>query len=181
MVKDVSESLRGFIRSVPDFPRKGILFRDITQLLLDGDAFGDAVDVFYRRYLGKGIDKVVSIEARGFILGSVLAYRLGTGFVPVRKPHKLPAETIRESYTLEYGQDSLEMHRDAVRHGDSVVIVDDLLATGGTAAAASRLVERCGGKVLELAFLIELSFLKGRDSLQPRPVFAVIDYIDELQ
>lgn len=179
-MNDPSESLRGFIRSIPDFPKKGILFRDITPLLLDDSAFGNAIDVFYRRYLGKGVEKIVSIESRGFILGSVLAYRLGVGFVPVRKPHKLPAETIRESYTLEYGQDSLEMHRDAIRQGDSVIIVDDLLATGGTAAAASRLVERCGGRVQELAFLIELSFLKGRAQLQPRPVFTLIDYPDEL-
>ncbi len=180
MVKNPGEALRGFIRSIPDFPRKGILFRDITPLLLDDKAFSEAIEVFYQRYLGMGIDKVVSIESRGFIFGSVLAYRLGTGFVPVRKPNKLPAETIRESYSLEYGEDTLEMHRDAIRSGDSVLIVDDLLATGGTAVAASRLVERCGGTVRELGFLIGLSFLNGREKLRPRPVFTVIDYHDEL-
>ncbi len=180
MVKNPSEVLRGFIRSVPDFPKKGILFRDITPLLLDDTAFSDAIEVFYRRYLDKGIDKIVSIESRGFILGSVLAYRLGAGFVPVRKPNKLPAETIREAYMLEYGEDALEMHRDAISRGDSVLIIDDLLATGGTAVAASRLVERCGGTVRELAFLIELSFLNGREKLQPRPVFTIIDYRDDV-
>ncbi|HLF14777.1 MAG TPA: adenine phosphoribosyltransferase [Bacteroidota bacterium] len=179
-MKDPSESLRRFIRPVRDFPRKGILFRDITPLLLDEAAFGDAIEVFYRRYLGMGIDKIVSIEARGFILGSVLAYRLGIGFVPVRKPNKLPAETIREAYTLEYGEDTLEMHADAIGKGDSVLIIDDLLATGGSAVAASRLVERCGGVIRELAFLIELSFLNGREKLRPRPVFTIIDYRDEV-
>ncbi len=173
-------SFREFIRTIPDFPRKGILFRDITPLLLNGPAFAGAIDVLYGRYAGKGIDKVVSVEARGFILGSVIAYKLGAGFVPVRKPGKLPAETIRESYTLEYGEDTLEMHTDAVQQGDSVLVVDDLLATGGTAVAASRLVERCGGTVRELAFLIGLPFLNGREKLLPRDVFTIIEYQDEL-
>lgn len=180
MVSDPAGRLRDYVRSIPDFPKKGILFRDITPLLLDDGAFGDAIDLFYDRYREGKIDKVVSIESRGFILGSVLAYRLGAGFVPVRKPNKLPAETIREAYTLEYGEDTLEMHSDAVRRGDMVLIVDDLLATGGTAVAASRLVERCGGTVSELAFLIELSFLGGRERLHPRPVFTVIQYRDEI-
>jgi adenine phosphoribosyltransferase len=169
------------IRSIPDFPKKGIMFRDITPLLLEPSAFREAIDILHDRYRDGRVSKIVSIESRGFILGSVLAYRLGAGFVPVRKPGKLPSETIRESYTLEYGEDTLEMHKDAVRAGDSVVIVDDLLATGGTAMAASRLVERCGGTVTELAFLIELSFLSGRKKLQPRPVFTLINYSDELQ
>jgi adenine phosphoribosyltransferase len=180
MVADPAVRLRAHIRSIPDFPKKGILFRDITPLLLSDSAFGETIDLFYERYRDSRIDKIVSIESRGFILGSVLAYRLGAGFVPVRKPGKLPAETIRESYTLEYGEDTLEMHRDAIAEGDSVVIVDDLLATGGTAVAASRLVERRGGNVMELAFLIELSFLNGRKKLQPRPIFALISYEDEL-
>ena len=174
------KGLRERIRSIPDFPRKGIMFRDITPLLLDPAAFSRVIDALHERYRGRGIGKVVSIESRGFIIGSVLAGRLGAGFVPVRKPGKLPAERISESYTLEYGSDTLEMHRDAIGPGDVVVVVDDLLATGGTALAASRLVERCGGNVVELAFIIELSFLKGRQQLRPRPVFSLLDYPDEL-
>jgi adenine phosphoribosyltransferase len=181
MVADHAGRIRGHIRSIPDFPKKGILFRDITPLLLEPSAFAGTIDLFWDRYRGRRVSKIVSIESRGFILGSVLAYRLGAGFVPVRKPHKLPAETIRESYTLEYGEDTLEMHKDAIVAGDTVVIVDDLLATGGTAVAASRLVERCGGTVMELAFLVELSFLEGRKKLEPRPVFTLITYADELQ
>lgn len=180
MVADSAARIRSHIRSIPDFPKKGIMFRDITPLLLNDTAFGEAIDLFYGRYRDARISKIVSIESRGFILGSVLAYRLGAGFVPVRKPNKLPAETISESYTLEYGQDTLQMHRDAIHDGDAVLIVDDLLATGGTAAAASRLVERCGGTVKELAFLIELSFLNGRKILEPRSVFSLINYADEL-
>ena len=179
MVTPSSSGIREHIRSIPDFPKKGIMFRDITPLLLNDVAFGAAIDRFCDRYHERGIRKVVSIESRGFILGSILAYRLGAGFVPVRKPGKLPAETISESYTLEYGTDTLEMHRDAISRGDSVIIVDDLLATGGTAAAATRLVERCGGTIAELAFLIELSFLNGRRSLEPRSVYSLIQYQDE--
>ena len=171
--------LRERIRSVPDFPKKGIMFRDITPLLLDPETFGGAVDALERRYRDQRIVKVVSIEARGFILGSALAYRLGAGFVPVRKPGKLPSGTVRESYTLEYGVDTLEMHDDALSTGERVVIVDDLLATGGTALASARLVERCGGVIHELAFLIELSFLKGRETLAPRPVHSLLEYSDE--
>jgi adenine phosphoribosyltransferase len=180
MVADPAGRIRAQIRSIPDFPKKGILFRDITPLLLNGSAFGEAIDLFYGRYRDSGVDKIVSVESRGFIFGSVLAYRLGAGFIPVRKPKKLPAETISESYALEYGEDTLEMHTDAIKKGDSVLIVDDLLATGGTAAAASRLVERSGGTVTELAFLIELSFLNGREKLRPRPVFTIINYEDEV-
>jgi adenine phosphoribosyltransferase len=180
MVTEPGDALRKFIRSVPDFPKKGILFRDITPLLLDHQAFSESIEILYRRYRDSGVRKIVSIESRGFIIGSVLAYRLGAGFVPVRKPRKLPASTISESYTLEYGEDTLEMHSDAIQEADNVVIIDDLLATGGTAAAASRLVERSGGSVVELAFLIELSFLDGRSKLRPRPVFTIIDYRDEI-
>jgi adenine phosphoribosyltransferase len=180
MVADPALRIRAQIRPIPDFPKKGILFRDITPLLLNDSAFREAIDLFYARYRDGGIDKIVSVESRGFIFGSVLAYRLGAGFVPVRKPKKLPAETISESYALEYGEDTLEMHTDAIEKGDSVLIVDDLLATGGTAVAASRLVERCGGTVTELAFLIELSFLNGREKLRPRPVFTIINYEDEV-
>lgn len=178
MVNPAAPDLRKHVRSVPDFPRKGILFRDITPLLLDPAAFSQVIEAFAGRYRGRGIDKVVGIEARGFIFGGTLAHRLGAGFIPARKPKKLPSETFRETYALEYGEDALEMHRDAIRAGEGVLIVDDVLATGGTAAATSRLVERCGGGVVELAFLIELSFLKGRAALGSRPVFTLIDYPD---
>jgi len=180
MVTNLKETVRARIRSIPDFPKKGIMFRDITPLLNDRTAFMQVVDFFTSRYRDRGITRVVSIESRGFILGSTLAYNLGAGFVPVRKPGKLPFQTIRESYTLEYGQDALEMHTDAIRKGDIALIVDDLLATGGTAVATSNLVERSGATVLELSFLIELSYLHGRNKLGPRPVFALIDYPQEL-
>jgi len=203
MVTNLKETVRARIRSIPDFPKKGIMFRDITPLLNDRTAFMQVVDFFTSRYRDRGITRVVSIESRGFILGSTLAYNLGAGFVPVRKPGKLPFQTIRESYTLEYGQDALEMHTDAIRKGDIALIVDDLLATGGTIAATMDLIEQLGGKivavaflieltflngrerrsgatVLELSFLIELSYLHGRNKLGPRPVFALIDYPQEL-
>ncbi len=180
MVTPDPDRLRSFIRSVPDFPKPGILFRDITPLLLDPGAFSGAMEILVNRYRGAGINKVVGIEARGFIPGAVLAGKLGAGFIPVRKPGKLPAGTIREDYTLEYGRDALEMHQDAISAGDLVLIVDDLLATGGTAAAASRLVKRSGGTIIELAFLVELSFLNGRAELQPHPVYSLIDYRDEI-
>lgn len=179
MVESQIEALRSTIRSIPDFPKKGILFRDITPLLQNPGVFRSTIDLFSSRYSRFDVDSIVSIESRGFILGSALAYRLGIGFVPVRKPNKLPGETISESYSLEYGEDTLEIHSDAVRPGQRVLIVDDLLATGGTAGAVARLVERLGGSVVELAFLIELSFLNGRKSLSPRPVYSLIDYQDE--
>ncbi len=180
MVTPEIDRLRAFIRPVPDFPKRGILFRDITPLLLDPKAFGVAIDSLVKRYEGAGIDKIVGIEARGFIPGAVLASRLGAGFVPVRKPGKLPAGTIREGYTLEYGQDALEIHKDAISAGETVLIVDDLLATGGTAAATSRLVGRLGGKIRELVFLIELSFLNGRRELGGHPVHSLLIYQDEV-
>jgi adenine phosphoribosyltransferase len=180
MVTDLAGIVRGKIRSIPDFPRKGIMFRDITPLLNDPGPFMQVVDYYSDRYRDRGITRVVSIESRGFILGSVLAYHLGAGFVPVRKPGKLPYSTIQESYTLEYGQDTLEMHVDAIGKGDVVLIVDDLLATGGTANATAKLVERSGASVYELSFLIELSFLGGRRKLGSRPVFALVDFQNEL-
>lgn len=179
MVETPPELIRRHIRSIPDFPKKGIMFRDITPLLQNPDVFRAAIDVFAERYQDRPVDTIVSIESRGFILGSALAYRMGAGFTPVRKPHKLPSATIRESYTLEYGEDTLEIHKDGIRPGQNILIVDDLLATGGTAAAAIRLVERLGGHVEELAFLIELSFLGGRTPLKPHGVFSVIDYPNE--
>lgn len=171
--------LKNTIRSVPDFPKKGIVFRDITTLLKDPAAFRHAIDLFAAKYSGSGIAKVVSIESRGFVLGAPLACALNAGFVPVRKPGKLPSATLREDYALEYGTDSLEIHRDAVAPGERVLLIDDLLATGGTILAACRLVERLGAKIVGLAFLVELSFLGGRKRLGQYEVFSLIDYESE--
>ena len=173
------EELRAAVRSIPDFPKKGIIFRDITTLLKDPRHLRSAVDLLTDPYRSKRIDKVVCIEARGFILGSAMATELGAGFVPVRKAGKLPAETIREQYALEYGNDIVEMHCDAIAPGEHVLIHDDLLATGGTARAACRLVESLGGSVVGVCFLLELSFLKGRDRLKGYDVFSLIDYTAE--
>ncbi len=167
------------IRSIPDFPKKGIVFRDITTLLNDHQAFALTIDKFYDHFKGLEIDKVVSVESRGFIFGSVLAYKLSAGFVPVRKPKKLPFDTIREDYQLEYGTDSLEIHVDAIKKGERVLIIDDLLATGGTIEATTKLVNRLGGEIVSLAFLIELSFLKGRERLSGFDVFSIIRYSAE--
>ena len=167
------------IRSIPDFPKKGIVFRDITTLLKDPLAFNQAIDILTEHYRSKEIAKVVSVESRGFILGAPLAYTLGAGFVPVRKPKKLPAETIRQRYQLEYGTDALEIHKDAIAPGELVLIVDDLLATGGTILAAARLVEQLGGKIVSLAFLIELSFLNARARLGGYDLFSIIKYDSE--
>ena len=173
------EELVRTIRSVPNFPKQGIVFRDITTLLKDRSAFQRASDVLYERYKNERVDKVVSIESRGYILGAVMAYRLNAGFVPIRKPGKLPAETISETYSLEYGTDTLEIHTDAIRAGERVLVHDDLLATGGTIQAACRLVERLGGVILGVSFLIELDFLKGRQKLGSRDVFSIIRYDKE--
>ncbi|MEW6443316.1 MAG: adenine phosphoribosyltransferase [bacterium] len=170
------EELRKAIREVPDFPKPGILFYDITTLLRDRRAFAKTIDLFAERYIGERVDAVVCIEARGFILGAALAYRLGAGFIPIRKPGKLPARTIQENYALEYGTDSIEMHDDPIEKGQQVILVDDLLATGGTAAAACRLVERTGGQILECCFLVELVGLRGRARLGGRPAFSLIQY-----
>jgi adenine phosphoribosyltransferase len=175
----VDTELAKSIRSIPEFPKKVIVFRDITTLLKDRLAFNQAIDTFYEHYRTKNIDKVVSVESRGFIFGAPLAYTLGAGFVPVRKPKKLPAETIREDYQLEYGTDSLELHKDAITDGERVLIVDDLLATGGTIIAATKLVERLGGQVMGLAFLIELSFLKARERLSGYDMFSIVTYDSE--
>ncbi len=164
------------IRAIPDFPIPGILFRDITPMLKDKDGFKEAVDLFVDRFKGQGIDYVVGIEARGYMLGAPLAYAIGAGFIPVRKPGKLPYSKLSESYALEYGTNSLEIHADALDHGDRVVVVDDLLATGGTAAATRRLLERLGGKIEAFAFLIELEALKGRDVLGGVDVVSFIRY-----
>ncbi len=172
---DRIERLRDAIRDIPDFPKEGIVFKDITPILQDGELFRSAIDIFAERYSGKDISKVVGTEARGFLFASALAYRLGCGVVPVRKPGKLPYETEKASYQLEYGEDSVEIHTDAIAEGENVLLIDDLLATGGTMAATLELVERLGGRVVEVAFLIELSFLNGRDRLQGRDVFAVLN------
>jgi len=170
------ESLKKVIREVPDYPKPGILFYDITTLIQHPQAFSQALDAMCHRYIGQGIDAVLGVESRGFIFGAAMAYRLGAGFIVVRKPGKLPAAVVRETYALEYGEDAIEMHQDAVKPGQKILMVDDLLATGGTAAAACKLVERAGGKVVECCFLIELSFLKGRQKLGARKVFSLIQY-----
>lgn len=164
------------IRSVPDFPKKGIVFRDITTLLKDPAALHTAIDMLAAHYAQLHIAKVVGVESRGFILGGALADRLGAGFVPVRKPGKLPAKTLRQEYALEYGTDAIELHADAITRGERVLMHDDLLATGGTMAAACRLVESLGGEIVGLSFLIELSFLNGRSRLVPYEVFSLVTY-----
>ena len=170
------EQLKAGVRDVPDFPIKGILFKDITTLLKDKAALKAAVDSLARAFAKKDIKYVVGIESRGFIFGTALAYRLGTGFIPVRKKGKLPAKTRAVMYALEYGTDSLEIHADALKKGDKVVIVDDLLATGGTIAAAIKLVAGSGAKIEGVGFVIELSFLNGRKKLGGLPVFSVMQY-----
>ncbi|MGH7441047.1 MAG: adenine phosphoribosyltransferase [bacterium] len=170
------DRLKSLIRDIPDFPKPGIMFKDVTPLLADGPAFAQAVDELAARYQGRGIDRVVAMEARGFILGAPLALRLGAGFIPVRKKGKLPHETIEETYALEYGSDTLQMHRDALIRGHRVLVVDDVLATGGTAAAVVRLVQALGADIVECAFLMELGFLKGRDRLGNTPSFSLLHY-----
>lgn len=174
----MTDDLLSFIRDVPDFPKKGILFKDITTLLGDRDAYAIALDQLEEvaENSGEKIDLVAGIESRGFIFGAALADRLHAGFVPIRKPGKLPASTISESYSLEYGENTVEIHADAIRSGQNVLLVDDLLATGGTMAAACRLVERLGGKVARIVFLIELSFLGGREKLPDYEVVSLIQY-----
>ena len=170
------DTLKAKIRHVPDFPKAGILFFDVTTLLRDRDGFRLTIDAMSDPYHRRGIDAVVGIESRGFILGAAVADRIGAGFIPVRKLGKLPAATVRASYDLEYGSDSLEMHRDAIQADQRILIVDDLLATGGTAKATVDLVKQLGGKVEGLAFLIELAELNGRAKLQGEEVMAVLKY-----
>jgi adenine phosphoribosyltransferase len=168
--------IEGLIRAIPDFPIPGILFRDITPLLKDKQGFRRTIDLFVDQFKGREIDHVVAIEARGYILGAPIAYAIGAGFIPVRKPGKLPHDKLTEEYTLEYGTNSLEIHADAIADGDRVLVVDDLLATGGTAAATSRLLERMGAKVEAFAFLVELSALRGREALAGADVVAFVTY-----
>jgi adenine phosphoribosyltransferase len=175
----MNEDLLCKIRTVPDFPKKGIMFRDITTLIGDKDAFRRSVDLLADRYRNKGVHKIVSVESRGFIFGAPLAYVLDAGFVPVRKPGKLPAAVTRQEYSLEYGTDAIEMHTDAIKRGENVLLLDDLLATGGTIRAAADLVRRACGNIVGLAFLIELSFLHGREKLKEFDVYSILQYDSE--
>ena len=170
------EHLKKLIRHVPDFPKKGILFYDITTLLRDPGGLREALDGLTTPFREQAIDLVVGIESRGFILAAAMAEKLGAGFVPIRKPGKLPSATIAQSYELEYGSDTLEIHQDAVKEGQRVLIVDDLLATGGTAGAANDLVRKAGGNVIGMAFLVELEFLKGRERLGETQLFVALRY-----
>lgn len=168
--------LEDWIRDIPDFPQRGVLFKDITPLLQDAAAFHASLDRLAAHYAGSGIQMVVGVESRGFIFGAALAYLLNCGFVPVRKFGKLPYQTVSVEYSLEYGTNVVEMHTDAIRPGQRVLIVDDLLATGGTTSAAMELVEKLGGHIAGIAFLVELTFLKGREQLGGHDVFALIKY-----
>ena len=170
------ENLRKLIREVPDFPKPGINFYDITTLLLDPNGLEQTIDALTEQCRGMEIDTVIGVESRGFIFATPVAYQLGAGFIPVRKPKKLPAECVSVSYQLEYGTDTLEMHKDAVGQGHSVLIIDDLLATGGTAKAVVDLVESVGGRVVALLFVVELDFLKGRDKFDGHVVKSLIHY-----
>lgn len=176
MTQEIINDLKSKIRDVPDFPKPGVVFRDITPLLADAQAFRSALDLLGDRYQGQGVDVVVGVEARGFIVGSALAYKLGAGHVIIRKAGKLPFKTHRAIYQLEYGTDTLEIHEDAFHPGARVLIADDVLATGGTVAAAIDLVKKVGGEILEVAFLVELTFLKGSEKIQDYPIFSVIKY-----
>ncbi len=171
--------LARLVRSIPDFPVPGILFRDITTLIRDGEAFQEAIDTMVEHYIDVDIDVVAGIEARGWIFGAPLAYELGAGFVPIRKPSKLPAEKISISYALEYGENTLEIHKDAVPPGTKVLLVDDLLATGGSSRAAAELIQKLQGKVVSLAFLIELVDLHGREKLRDYDVYSMIQFEGE--
>lgn len=171
--------LKKFIRDVPGFPKKGVVFKDITSLLKDKTAFKETLNQLYSKVSSLKVDKVVAIESRGFIFGSLLADRLNAGFVPVRKPGKLPAEKISESYQLEYGTDSLEIHIDAIQKGDKILIHDDLLATGGTVEAVCKMIERLGGEIVGILFLVELDFLKGREKLKKYNVHSIVHYNSE--
>jgi adenine phosphoribosyltransferase len=170
------EDLKKIIRDIPDFPKKGIIFKDITTLLQDAKSYQKMIDLLSHRYVGQHIDKVVGVEARGFIIGSALAYKLGAGIVLVRKPGKLPSETFSKSYDLEYGTDKLEIHKDAIKPGERVLIADDLLATGGTMAAVVDMVTSMGGEIVECCFMVELDFLNGRKKLPEGKVFSLLNF-----
>ena len=171
--------LKETIRSIPDWPIKGVIFRDLTTLMQNPQAFKESCDILYDRYKDMSIDKIVGIDARGFVFGAVLAYKLGIGFVPVRKKGKLPWKTIQETYSLEYGEDTLEIHEDAVEKGEKIIIVDDLIATGGTVGATVKLVKKLGADIIECAFIVELPELKGRDQIQDCKVFSITEFEGE--
>ena len=171
-----AEDFRKYCRDIPDFPKQGVIFRDITGLLKNGPAFKRAIDAIARQYRAQKIDTVISIEARGFIIGAALAYRFGCGLVPVRKKGKLPWRVYRKTYSLEYGEDQLEIHQDGIEAGKNVLIVDDVIATGGTIEAVAGLVREMGGKIVGAAFLIELTALKGKEKIGGIPVFSLIKY-----
>lgn len=171
--------LKETIRSIPGWPIKGVIFRDLTTLMQEPDAFRTACDILYDRYKDRNIDKIVGIDARGFVFGAVLAYKLGIGFVPVRKKGKLPWKTIRESYSLEYGEDTLEIHEDAIQADERVVVVDDLIATGGTVGATVKLVKRLDARLIECAFVVELPDLKGREQIPGCKVFSITEFDGE--
>jgi len=172
-------NLKNSIRSIPGWPIEGVIFRDLTTLMQDPDAYRNACDVFYDRYKTLNIDKVVGIDARGFVFGAVLAYQLNVGFIPVRKKGKLPYNTVSEEYTLEYGKNVVEMHEDSITKGEKVVIIDDLIATGGTIEAAVKLVKKLGGDILECGFIVELPELKGRDKIKDQNIFTICEFEGE--
>jgi adenine phosphoribosyltransferase len=176
---EARDYIKSKVRSIPDWPIKGVIFRDITTLLLDPKAFEQICAIFYDRYVNEKIDKIVGIDARGFLFGSVLAYNLHIGMIPIRKNGKLPYNTISESYTLEYGEEVIEIHEDAIQKGERVVIIDDLMATGGTISAAANLVEKLGGEIIECAFVLELPDLNGRKKLGDRNVFSITEFEGE--
>ena len=176
MPDDVIARLRAAVRDVPDFPKKGIVFKDITPVLNDGTLFHSSIDIFLDRCRGKQIDKIVGIDARGFLFGSAVAYQLGVGFVPLRKKGRLPYKTESAKYSLEYGEAEMELHIDAIKRGEKIVLIDDLLATGGTSASAATLINKVEGDLIEAIFLIELEFLHGREKLAPTPVTAFLKY-----
>jgi len=175
----MSSDLKKYIRSIKDFPIKGIMFRDITTLLKEPEAIKATLNQLLLNIQGKKIDKVVGIESRGFIFGALLAKELRAGFIPVRKPGKLPSETVTQTYKLEYGTDSIQIHKDAISKGDKVLLHDDLLATGGTAEASCKLIEKLGGEIVQISFIIELTFLKGREKLKPYDVRSLVTYENE--
>jgi adenine phosphoribosyltransferase len=171
--------LKETIRSLPDWPIKGVIFRDLTTLMQNPDAFRESCDILFERYKDMKIDKIVGIDARGFVFGAVLAYKLGIGFIPVRKKGKLPYKTFQETYSLEYGEDILEIHEDAIETGEKVVIVDDLIATGGTIGATIKLVNKAGGNIIECAFIVELPDLNGREQIGDCKVFVITEFEGE--
>ena len=179
MDEGLAREMKGSIRRIPDFPTKGIIFRDITTLWKDPALLKRSVDEIYEHFKDRRIDKVLGIEARGFVFGALVAERFGVGFIPARKLGKLPAESVREEYMLEYRMDGLEMHKDSVSPGENVLIVDDLMATAGTAIAVTKMVERLGGRVAGLAFVVELAFLHGKEKLGGYDVFTLVEYASE--